>query len=85
MADTAKTEDKEKILESSPGRSPNDQRDYKIGGAEKCMTVLIKVFSWFLIFLFFPVAIPMCVRTVQVVFCKYPFFSLEIQIKLLLL
>ena len=73
MADTAKTDDKEKILKPSPVRSPNVQRDYKIGGAEKCMTALIKVFSWLLIFLFFPVAIPMCVRTVQVVFCKYPF------------
>ena len=76
MSDTAKTEDKEKILEPSSGRSPNDKTDYKIGGAEKCMTILIKVFSWFLILLFFPVAIPMCVRTVQVVFYKYLLFLL---------
>ena len=66
MSDTGQTEDKEKILKTTQDRVRNYKRDDKIGGVEKCMTVLIQVFSWFLIFLFFPIAIPMCIRTVQV-------------------
>ena len=66
MSDTGQTEDKEKILKTTQDRVRNYKRDDKIGGVEKCMTVLIQVFSWFLIMLFFPIAIPMCIRTVQV-------------------
>ena len=66
MSDTGQTEDKEKILKTTQDRVRNYKRDDKIGGVESCMTVLIKVFSWFLILLFFPIAIPMCIRTVQV-------------------
>ena len=42
----------------------------KAGGVESCMTTLIKVFSWILIFLFLPIALPMCIRTVQVVYIR---------------
>ena len=51
---------------SNPDRVRNYQRSEKAGGVEACMTVLIKLFSWILIFLFFPIAFPMCIRTVQV-------------------
>ena len=51
---------------STPDRVQNYQRSEQAGGVEACMTVLIKVFSSILIFLFFPIAFPMCLRTVQV-------------------
>ena len=61
----------EKDIEAKPKATPDrvsqHRKDEPIGGVEACMTVLIKVFSWVLIFLFFPLAIPMCIRTVQVI------------------
>ena len=66
MSDSDSDVDKEKILENPKDGVTGYKRNEKIGGVEKCMTVLIKIFSWFLILLFFPIAIPMCIRTVQV-------------------
>ena len=66
MSDSDSDVDKEKILENPKNGVRGYKRNEKIGGVEKCMTILIKIFSWFLILLFFPVAIPMCIRTVQV-------------------
>ena len=50
--------------------TPMLQRNEDVGGAEKCMTVLITIFSWLLIALMFPLALPMCIRMVQVQYLR---------------
>ena len=60
--------DKEIDQKSSTNQVNGGQKQGDVGGVESCMTTLITIFSWILILLFFPLALPMCIRTVQVSF-----------------
>ena len=51
------------------------QRNENIGGTEKFMTVLIQICSWILIVLLFPIAVPLCIRMVQVKYLRSSMFT----------